>query len=326
MGSPAIEVREFELVAPLDLALTCGPLARGRRDPSNRVAPLELWRAAHTPEGPATIHAVVRRAERRLTVHAWGRGARWLLDRSGGLLGLRDPGFDDALAVGHPAVARAVRATPGLRLAAAGAVDDVAFAAVVEQRVTGVEARRTWYALTRAFGEPAPGPCTLLLPPTADRLAALSDYELRTFGLEARRGAALQAVARSIGRIQRAADAGSAVLQRALLAERGVGPWTAASVAHLVCGDADAVIVGDWHLPRVVGFALAGELRADDDRMLELLEPFRPQRARVVRLLGAAGLGPPRTAPRAEIPDVLRREVRGQRNYRVRRTLRFTPD
>ena len=71
------------------------------------------------------------------------------------------------------------------------------------------------------------------------------------------------------------------------MAVPGIGPWTAAEVGVRALGDADAVSVGDFHLPNLVAFALAGEPRGTDARMLELLEPYRGQRARVVRLARA---------------------------------------
>jgi hypothetical protein len=58
------------------------------------------------------------------------------------------------------------------------------------------------------------------------------------------------------------------------------------------------VSVGDFHLPNIVAYGLAGEPRADDARMLELLEPFRGRRALVVRLLELGGPRPPRYGPR----------------------------
>ena len=78
----------------------------------------------------------------------------------------------------------------------------------------------------------------------------------------------------------------------------GIGPWTAAEVGVRALGDQDAVSVGDFHLPHLVAFALAGEPRGSDERMLELLEPYRGQRARVVRLLEMSGLQAPRYGPR----------------------------
>ena len=72
-------------------------------------------------------------------------------------------------------------------------------------------------------------------------------------------------------------------------------------VTAVALGDVDAVPVGDYGLPGLVGNALAGERDADDARMLELLEPFRPQRWRALRLLAYSGRGPSRRAPRARV-------------------------
>jgi 3-methyladenine DNA glycosylase/8-oxoguanine DNA glycosylase len=119
----------------------------------------------------------------------------------------------------------------------------------------------------------------------------------------------MRRIAKDACGLDRAAAIDDTVLQNRLLGLRGVGPWTGAHVMHMVTGDADAVPVGDWHLPRHVGFALAREPRADDERMLELLEPFRPQRARVWRLLVAGTRPPPRRAPRARIHDLMRAET-----------------
>jgi 3-methyladenine DNA glycosylase/8-oxoguanine DNA glycosylase len=65
-------------------------------------------------------------------------------------------------------------------------------------------------------------------------------------------------------------------------------------------GDADAVSVGDYHLAHRVAFAFLGERRGTDEQMLELLEPFRPHRQRVVRLIERGAAVPPRRGPRLE--------------------------
>jgi len=80
----------------------------------------------------------------------------------------------------------------------------------------------------------------------------------------------------------------------------GIGPWTVAEVARVALGDADSVSVGDFHLPNLVAWALAREPRGTDERMLELLEPYRPHRGRVQRLLEAAHIRPPAFGPRME--------------------------
>ena len=57
-------------------------------------------------------------------------------------------------------------------------------------------------------------------------------------------------------------------------------------------------VVGDFHLAAVVGWALIGK-PVDDDGMLELLEPWRGHRHRVMRLIESSGFVKPRFGPRA---------------------------
>lgn len=90
-----------------------------------------------------------------------------------------------------------------------------------------------------------------------------------------------------------------------LLAFPGVGPWTAAEVALVALGDVDAVSVGDFHLKNQVAWALAGKPRGTDEQMVELLEPWRGQRARVLRLLATSGLGAPRFGARKEAMSIV---------------------
>jgi len=94
--------------------------------------------------------------------------------------------------------------------------------------------------------------------------------------------------------------------RRRLRALPGIGPWTAAEVTALALGDPDAVSVGDFHLPHVVSWALAGEPRGSDERMLELLEPYRGHRGRVLRLLQLAGITAPRFGPRMPLRWIAR--------------------
>jgi 3-methyladenine DNA glycosylase/8-oxoguanine DNA glycosylase len=91
---------------------------------------------------------------------------------------------------------------------------------------------------------------------------------------------------------------------RRLTSVPGIGPWTAAEVGVRALGDVDAVSVGDFHLPNLVAFALAGEPRGTDARMLALLEPYRGQRARVVRLLELSGVRAPRYGPRLSVRGI----------------------
>jgi 3-methyladenine DNA glycosylase/8-oxoguanine DNA glycosylase len=300
-------IRTFRSAEPIDVGLTFGPLVRGGRDLSSRIAADEWTHAMHSPAGPVTLRARVRRAEASITLQAWGSGREWAMERAPLIVGLNDR--PQSFRTTNALVARLHRRLQGLRVVRLGAVYDLAVATTVEQRVTTLEARRSWHALVRRHGEAAPGPAGLILPPSPHVVARLPDWEWRRIGIEERRAATMRHLARDASGLDRAAAVGDAVLENRLLGIRGVGPWTAALVMHVAAGDADAVPVGDWHLPRHVGFALAGEPRADDARMLELLEPFRPHRARVWRLLVAGTRPPPRRAPRARIHDLMRAEA-----------------
>lgn len=169
---------------------------------------------------------------------------------------------------------------------------------VCEQKVTGAEAQLAYRRLVLRYGDPAPGPGGLRLPLAPERLAALPYHALHPVGLEQRRADTLRRVASRAAWLERAGQLPAADALARLQAIPGIGPWTAAETARVAFGDPDAVSVGDYHLRSLVSWALAGEPRGDDARMLELLEPYRGQRARVVRLLELSGIRAPRYGPR----------------------------
>ena len=193
------------------------------------------------------------------------------------------------------------RRHPGLRIGRQGRPWDHVVPAILGPKVTTTETGRSLRALARTMGEPAPGPDGLWLLPTPDRLAATPYHELHPFGIERRRAETLQRTALAMGRIERAP--GTESMDRELRRVRGIGPWTSALVRDRTLGDPDAVPVGDYHLPNSVAWLLAGEARADDDRMLELLEPYAGHRGRVLRLVKVSGTKAPRYGPRSTPRD-----------------------
>ena len=294
--------RRVALGGPIELRATLGPLARGPYDPCVRRAPREVWRATHTPDGPGTqrLTALADGVE----VEAFGPGADWLLEHTPALVGAHDNGDDFAPVDGY--VAELHRRARGLRLTTAGNPVELLVPTVLEQKVTSIEAHRAYSALVRRYGHAAPGPDERLrLPPTVAELAELPSFAWHPLGVERRRAETIREVCRRAVSIERVAAQGSDAFQRGVTSLPGVGPWTATSVAAVAFGDADTVVVGDFHLPSIVAWHLVGERRADDARMLELLEPFRPHRGRVVVLLARQG-HPPRRAPRAALRDIRR--------------------
>jgi len=293
--------RDLAVDVPLDLSLVLGIHLRGRTDPALRLEGRgRAWRATRTADGPATL--LLDRTPTGVRARAWGQGAAAAVASLEALLGLDDD--PSRLVPRHPAVADAVRRLPGLRIGRTGAVLEALVPAILEQKVTGDEARRTYRALIRIHGEPAPGPAGLRLPPTPEVLAARPYHAFHPLGLERRRAELVRAVAREAARLERlvpgaAGPGGDPAPAYAMLrAFPGIGPWTAAEVGIRAFGDPDALSVGDFHLPNLVAWALAGEPRGTDERMLELLEPYRGQRGRVARLLELSGIRAPRYGPR----------------------------
>ena len=295
--------RVVALPGPLDLRLTLGLHARGRFDPAMRFEVSgTAWRATRTPDGPATLRVELLPGGREARARAWGPGADHAVAALDALLGLDDD--PAALVPRHPAVADAARRLRGLRIGRTANVLEALVPAILEQKVTGHEASRAYRGIIAAWGEPAPGPPGLRLPPRLAVLAAQPYHAFHPLGVERRRADLIRAVARDAPRLQRLAigaagptgDPGPAYA--VLRSIPGIGPWTAAEVGAHAFGDPDAVSVGDFHLPNLVAWALAGEPRGTDERMLELLEPYRGQRGRVIRLLEAGGLRAPRYGPR----------------------------
>ena len=262
-----------------------------------RFGPGRAWHATRTPDGPATL-ALSTRGD-QLTAEAWGPGADRALDGVPELVGLTAGPM--RVASYSPLVDQIARRFPGVRLTRSRAVMESLVPAILEQKVTGDAARRAWRGLVTRYGEPAPGPpeFRLRVPPPPATLAALPYYAFHPLGVEQRRADTIRKATARADWLEAIVDLPIDVAYARLTSLPGIGPWTAAEVAVRALGDPDAVSVGDFHLPNLVAFALAGEPRADDARMLELLEPWRGERARVIRLLELSGIRRPEVRPAA---------------------------
>ena len=293
---------------PVSLRLTLGPLRRGGTDPTMRMGPDGVWRATRTPQGTVTTH-ITAGTDGRLTMRAWGDGAAWALDAFPALVGADDS--DDPLDAMDldPLVADCRRRLPGLRVGRSQAVVEALVPTILEQKVVGIDAKRSYARLVRTLGEPAPGPAGeagMRVPPAPATLAATPSYVFHRCNVERKRADAIRVACTYAARMEETVAMAPADAFRRITALPGVGPWSAAEVGMVALGDADAVSVGDYHLPNLVAWALAGEPRADDARMLELLEPYRGQRGRVIRLVlaGSTAGAPPRRSPRMPLRSI----------------------
>jgi 3-methyladenine DNA glycosylase/8-oxoguanine DNA glycosylase len=116
-------------------------------------------------------------------------------------------------------------------------------------------------------------------------------------GVPHRQARTIHEVAFHARRIEDAAEEGAESLQKLLSKMAGVGPWTMGYLRGSALADADAILPGDYNLPHTVAWVLAGEERGDEERMLELLEPYRGHRFRVIRLIWMKGAHAPRRGP-----------------------------
>ena len=285
---------------PIDLFPTLQPLRRGPGDPTTRLERNVAWRAARSPEGPFTLR--MESTPTGVDVRAWGPGMEWALEKAPDLVGATD---DPApLEPKHSLVLDLQNRMPGLRFPAWPQVVDILVPTVLEQKVIAHTAKRAYARLVRHFGTHAPGPAGLWLPPEPSTLAELPYYDFHPYGVEKRRAVVIKEICSRAKRLEEAATLPHDRRRRRLEAIHGVGAWTSAEVARIAWADPDAVSVNDFHLPNTVCWALAREPRGTDERMLELLAPYEGQRARVVRLIEAAGIAAPRFGPRLAVQPI----------------------
>jgi 3-methyladenine DNA glycosylase/8-oxoguanine DNA glycosylase len=285
--------RTFDTTFELSLRLTLGS---GGADPDGRRG----WWATRTPDGPATV--LLEHATTRVEATAWGAGGDWALDHIPAVLGFGD--HPEALIPEHRLLQDLHKQKRGLRIGRTDRVFESIVPAILGQKVATQEAHRNHRALIRRFSEPAPGPLDLWLPVAPGDLAEVPYWQVHELGIERKKADLLRFVAKRAGRLEEITAMTREAAFARLIAFAGIGPWTAALVMGSAWGDTDAVPVGDYHLPNTVTWALAGEPRGDDRRMLELLEPYRGQRGRVIRLLKAGGIHAPKYGPKTGIRSI----------------------
>lgn len=295
---------EYRPGHPLDLPRTVLAQRRGANDPTMTIDGAVVWRASRTPDGVATL-ALRQRSDGSVRGAAWGPGAEWALGQLPALCGADDdPSVFDGSR--HPLVADAHRRNPGLRLGRTDLVFDALAGAIFEQKITGLQAFAAWRRIVTWHGDRAPGPTPrpMFAPPSIEGWRHVPSWAWHRAGLEPPQSKTLVRAARRGDAIARAvadAEDGEAV-DRVLVSQPGIGPWTSAETRIRALGDPDAVSVGDVHLSHEVGYALTGA-RVDDDGMLRLLAPWAGQRQRVIRLIYASGVREPRRAPRLHPED-----------------------
>jgi 3-methyladenine DNA glycosylase/8-oxoguanine DNA glycosylase len=275
--SAHIELEPFDLHATFDHQLV------GRFDPTGSRTPTSVEKLQRTAAGDVIVWRFSRTAS-GLLIEVRGD--------DGGLFDafLRQFPLDDgidAFRPAHPLLDTLQRRYSGLRLLRFPWVFDSAAATVLQQRVRWQAGYTDFRRIALRWGtRTAEG----VAFPTSRQIAAVAPAQIEALGIDPKRARALWLLAQADARHDfLCIDADTARACARLLSIRGIGPWTAGRVAGLAFGNADAVIIGDLHIPSLVTMALAGEGEGTDARMLELLAPYAGHRFRVQRLLMWAG-------------------------------------
>ncbi|MGH3597838.1 MAG: DNA-3-methyladenine glycosylase family protein [Mycobacterium sp.] len=296
--------RTVTFVGVVSPEITLSPLRRGSGDPCFQVGEDGgIWRTSLLPTGPVTAR-INRAAPNAVDCTAWGSGAEEFLEALPAMLGADDDASD--FVPTDPAVAAAHRRVPHLRLGRTGRVLEALIPAVLEQRIPGADAFRSWRVLVTKFGTPPPGPAParMRVPPSADVWRHIPSWQFHRANVDPGRARTVVGCARRAPSLERLTAWPAAQARDALMSLPGVGVWTAAETAQRAFGDPDALSVGDYHIPKMIGWTLLGRPIADAD-MVELLEPMRPHRHRVVRLLEVSGLAyEPRRGSRLPVQDI----------------------
>lgn len=295
-----------------DISAILGVVRRGPGDPTYRIegvgAGRAIWKGWRTPEGPVTVRLATQTADGRpvgVMAWCWGNGSHWIAQALPRMLG----GKDDAtgFVAHHPEVEEAQRRHAGWAVPWTGLVVESLVPAIIEQRITGAEAFTSYRRLVRAYGEPAPGVGAdrgLMVAPDARGWASIPSWAWVRAGIDASRSDTIMRALRVAHRLEEHAVDDPATATARLRAVPGIGVWTAAEVAHVALGDADAVSFGDYHVAKNIGWALTGE-EVDDHGLERLLAPYAGHRYRVQRLLELSGAMRPRRGPRRTLPTHL---------------------
>lgn len=239
----------------------------GGVDPTCRWDENLFVKAFWTPKGPCTL--ALRQSGEVVEAEAVGPGAPWCEERLPAMFAFPPQELGECA---HKPLKELSRRLSGLRFAPVPWPFDVGVAYIFQQRVQFREAMRCYRLLVERHGQAAPGPLPLRLAPSPEQWLRIGSPRLQAEGMDEKRA----------GTVMRLARLGLEFRPEQLAGLRGIGEWTLGSVKGYAFGDPDAVPVGDLHIPHIVCAYFGHHENAGDPLMLELLEPYKGVRFRVI--------------------------------------------
>ncbi|MEE2901882.1 MAG: hypothetical protein VYC39_06105 [Myxococcota bacterium] len=172
---------------------------------------------------------------------------------------------------------------------------------VMQQLIEWKDAARAWRHFLRQTGSSTPVDSELLLPPSYEQIHRAPIDLLHSSGISQRRCLTIREVARIGHRIDSWACLEADEIRNKLSHIPNIGPWTIEHCLGFSLNQPDAIPLGDYQLPHTVSWALEGQDRGDDEKMLKLLAPWEGRQWTVLRLLFAANVRAPRKGPRLNL-------------------------
>ena len=287
------EVRYTYEVSPhYDLFGTFRFTRFGQWDPTQVLSNHRLVKAFRFEDNPCVLDAQVM--DGRLNVHLRASGVLPSDDQVTRLFGLHRP----SLAVeGHPFLERISREKKGIHLGQSTHLGMDLIKTTFQQLIEWRDAATIWRRWILQAGTRIPG-TDLYCPPAYSEVNHHTLDLLHGCGLSRKRAALVREIARLGPRLDGWASESASTIRRRLMSIRGIGAWTTEHCLGFSFNEDDVVVTGDFQLPHTVAWALAGQARGSDQRMLELLEPWAGRRWHVLRLIFASDIRAPRRGPR----------------------------
>ncbi len=278
-------------IAPISFLRTFALQNLGAYDPTATLSESHFSKAFATENGVCVT--LIKPVDGGVVISCEGPDAEPILEELKVFFQTHD-GHDTFLPE-HALLKRLRQEQRGLRLLRAPWLFDVACGAILQQRVRFIDAIKDWRQIALKHGVKTTSGAVAFPSPPA--LAGLPPWELEALGIDPKRARSLIALAREIRLNPLRSQMTFSELRARLGRVPGIGPWTVETTLGFGAGDTDALPLGDLYLPHLVSYTLAGEPSGTDERMVELLEPYRGHRFRVVRLLFGARITIPRSGP-----------------------------
>jgi 3-methyladenine DNA glycosylase/8-oxoguanine DNA glycosylase len=169
-----------------------------------------------------------------------------------------------------PLIGRTTRLFAGMRPLRMPTVAQTLLRAFCGQMIDTRRARELEFRIVRATTRPV-GESGLYAPPATRDLARLAPARLRQLGLHARRAASLVRICRSV-ELERLHGLTTDAAAEWVMAQRGLGPWSAGVVCLEGLGRYERGIVGDLTLIKLMSDLRGRWVEAHETA--ELLEPY----------------------------------------------------